>query len=37
LERCDGDCVIASIPAALLLIIAQRYVAAGIGSGATKD
>jgi multiple sugar transport system permease protein len=29
--------VIASIPAALLLIIAQRYVAAGIGSGAIKD
>jgi multiple sugar transport system permease protein len=29
--------VIASIPAALLLIIAQRYVAAGIGSAATKD
>ena len=29
--------VIASIPAALLLIVAQRYVAAGIGSGATKD
>ena len=29
--------VIASIPAALLLIIAQRYVAVGIGSAATKD
>ena len=29
--------VIAAIPAALLLVIAQRYVAAGIGSGATKD
>jgi multiple sugar transport system permease protein len=29
--------VIASIPAALLLILAQRYVAAGIGSAATKD
>lgn len=29
--------VIASIPAALLLIIAQRYVAAGIGSAATKE
>lgn len=29
--------VIASIPAAVLLIIAQRYVAAGIGSAATKD
>jgi len=29
--------VIASIPAALLLVIAQRYVAVGIGSAATKD
>ena len=29
--------VIASIPAAVLLVIAQRYVAAGIGSGAVKD
>lgn len=29
--------VIASIPAALLLIIAQRYVAVGIGSAATKE
>jgi multiple sugar transport system permease protein len=29
--------VIASIPAALLLILAQRYVAAGIGSAATKE
>jgi multiple sugar transport system permease protein len=29
--------VIASIPAALLLIIAQRYVAAGIGSAAVKE
>jgi multiple sugar transport system permease protein len=29
--------VIASIPAALLLLIAQRYVATGIGSAATKD
>lgn len=29
--------VIASIPAALLLIVAQRYVTAGIGSAATKD
>jgi multiple sugar transport system permease protein len=29
--------VIASIPAALLLIVAQRYVAAGIGSAAVKD
>jgi multiple sugar transport system permease protein len=29
--------VIASLPAALLLVIAQRYVAAGIISGAVKD
>ena len=29
--------VIASLPAALLLVIAQRYVAAGITSGAVKD
>ncbi|BCY11532.1 carbohydrate ABC transporter permease [Actinoplanes sp. L3-i22] len=29
--------VIASIPAALLLIIAQRYVAAGVTAGAVKD
>jgi multiple sugar transport system permease protein len=29
--------VIASIPAAVLLVVAQRYVAAGIGSGAVKD
>ncbi len=29
--------VIASIPAAVLLVVAQRYVAAGIGSGAIKD
>ena len=29
--------VIASIPAALLLVVAQRYVASGIGSGAVKD
>jgi multiple sugar transport system permease protein len=29
--------VIASIPAAVLLVIAQRYVAAGIGNGAVKD
>ncbi|MCO6003485.1 carbohydrate ABC transporter permease [Actinoallomurus purpureus] len=29
--------VIASIPAAILLVVAQRYVAAGIGSGAVKD
>jgi multiple sugar transport system permease protein len=29
--------VIASIPAAVLLIVAQRYVAAGIGSAAVKD
>jgi multiple sugar transport system permease protein len=29
--------VIASVPAAILLIIAQRYVAAGITAGAVKD
>lgn len=29
--------VIASIPAAILLVIAQRYVAAGVTSGALKD
>jgi multiple sugar transport system permease protein len=29
--------VVASIPAAALLVVAQRYVAAGIGSGAVKD
>ena len=29
--------VVASIPAALLLIIAQRYVAAGVTAGAVKD
>lgn len=29
--------VIASIPAAVLLIVAQRYVAAGIGNAALKD
>jgi multiple sugar transport system permease protein len=29
--------VVASIPAAVLLVVAQRYVAAGIGSGAVKD
>jgi multiple sugar transport system permease protein len=29
--------VIASIPATLLLIIAQRYVAAGVTAGAVKD
>ena len=29
--------VIASLPAALLLVVAQRYVAAGITSGAVKD
>jgi multiple sugar transport system permease protein len=29
--------VIASVPAAILLVVAQRYVAAGIGSGAVKD
>lgn len=29
--------VVASIPAAVLLVVAQRYVAAGIGGGAVKD
>jgi multiple sugar transport system permease protein len=29
--------VVASIPAALLLIVAQRYVAAGVTAGAVKD
>jgi multiple sugar transport system permease protein len=29
--------VVASLPAALLLIVAQRYVAAGITTGAVKD
>jgi multiple sugar transport system permease protein len=29
--------VVASIPAAVLLVIAQRYVAAGVTSGAVKD
>jgi multiple sugar transport system permease protein len=29
--------VIASIPAAVLLVIAQRFVAAGVTLGAVKD
>jgi multiple sugar transport system permease protein len=29
--------VVASIPATLLLIVAQRYVAAGVTAGAVKD
>jgi len=29
--------VVASIPAAFLLVIAQRYVAAGVTAGAVKD
>ena len=29
--------VIASIPAAILLVVAQRYVAAGVVAGAIKD
>jgi multiple sugar transport system permease protein len=29
--------VVASIPATLLLILAQRYVAAGVTAGAVKD
>jgi len=29
--------VVASVPAAILLVIAQRYVAAGVTAGAVKD
>ncbi|TQS09207.1 carbohydrate ABC transporter permease, partial [Microbispora hainanensis] len=29
--------VVASIPATVLLVIAQRYVAAGVTAGAVKD
>ena len=29
--------VVASIPAAILLVVAQRYVAAGVTAGAVKD
>jgi multiple sugar transport system permease protein len=29
--------VVASIPAALILVLAQRYVAAGVAAGAVKD
>ena len=29
--------VIASVPAAILLVVAQRYVAAGVTAGAVKD
>ena len=29
--------VVASIPAAVLLVIAQQYVAAGVTAGAVKD
>jgi multiple sugar transport system permease protein len=29
--------VVASIPATFLLVIAQRYVAAGVTAGALKD
>ncbi len=29
--------VVASIPAAVLLVLAQRYVAAGVTAGAVKD
>jgi multiple sugar transport system permease protein len=29
--------VIASIPAAALLVVAQRYLAAGVSAGAVKD
>jgi multiple sugar transport system permease protein len=29
--------VVASVPAAILLVVAQRYVAAGVTAGAVKD
>ncbi|HEY0118024.1 MAG TPA: carbohydrate ABC transporter permease, partial [Cellulomonas sp.] len=29
--------VVASVPAAVLLVLAQRYVAAGVTAGAIKD
>jgi multiple sugar transport system permease protein len=29
--------VVASIPAAVLLVVAQRYVSAGVTTGALKD
>ena len=29
--------VVASVPAAVLLVLAQRYVAAGVTAGAVKD
>jgi multiple sugar transport system permease protein len=29
--------VVASIPTAVLLVLAQRYVAAGVTAGAVKD
>lgn len=29
--------VLASVPAAVLLVVAQRYVAAGVTAGAVKD
>lgn len=29
--------VVASVPAAILLVLAQRYVAAGVTAGAVKD
>jgi multiple sugar transport system permease protein len=29
--------VVASLPAAIILVLAQRYVAAGVTAGAVKD
>lgn len=29
--------VVASIPAAILIVVAQRYVSAGVTAGAIKD
>jgi multiple sugar transport system permease protein len=29
--------VVGSVPAAVLLVLAQRYIAAGVTSGAVKD
>ena len=29
--------VVASVPAAVLLVVAQRYVSAGVTAGAVKD
>jgi hypothetical protein len=35
--RDHGTAVVASIPAPVLLIVAQRYLAAGVTAGAVKD